>query len=175
MGLAKLGGFCPRLKQGLLISLLSLTSLGGIFVLAEDPSDKPGSPAQRGCALTPEERRTLRERYHRFRQLLPEEQERLRRRLREFENLPEEQRETLKRRQEFLEQLTPEQRQRVRRFYQHWQNLPPERRQRLARRLRKLKELPPEEREQALSQMPLWQKAGSGTAPSFHGPDGTLP
>ena len=136
---AKPGRFSRRLKRGVLISLLSLMSLWGMFVLAQDPSEKPAGPVKKNHALTPEERKALRERYQRFRQLPPEEQERLRTRLREFESLPKEQQETLKRRQAFLEQLTPEQRQSVRRFYQHWQNLPPERRRRIAQRFRRLK------------------------------------
>jgi hypothetical protein len=148
-----------RARRSLLVGLLlSLMSQEEVFTTSTNPSGKPDNPAEKSRALSPEERRVLRDRYQRFRQLAPEQQEQLRLRLREFQNLPADQKEILKRRQEFLAQLTPEQRQRVQRLYQHWQNLPPERRQRLARRLRKLKELPPEERERALSQMPLWQR-----------------
>ena len=148
-----------RFRQGLFVGLLlSKMCLSSALAITEDLPTDSRNLNQKAGTLTAEEKRALREKYARFRQLQPEEQERLRQRLREFENLPPDQKQALKRRQEFLQRLTPEQRQRVRKFYQNWQNLPPERRQRLVQRFRKLRQLPPEKREQALSQMPFWQR-----------------
>lgn len=69
--------------------------------------------------LSPQEKRTLRERHERYERLPPHEKELLRKRYEQWRQLPPEERETMRKYLENWNRLTPEQRKMLRQKFGH--------------------------------------------------------